>query len=89
MAMGLAYFLIELWSIDGIFALSQIQGFVQKKFIMILLLFACLQIKVPKPLVGMVIGRKGDMIKNIQLETGAKVQFKEGTRPRIHAECLL
>lgn len=35
------------------------------------------EIPVPKPLVGMVIGRSGDTIKNIQIDTGAKVQFKE------------
>ena len=32
----------------------------------------------PRTAVGMVIGKNGDMIKRIQQESGAKVQFKAG-----------
>ena len=32
----------------------------------------------PRIAVGMVIGKNGDRIKNIQQESGAKVQFKAG-----------
>lgn len=32
---------------------------------------------VPKPAVGVVIGKGGDMIKKIQAETGARVQFQQ------------
>ena len=35
-------------------------------------------IGVPRQGVGLVIGKGGDMIKKIQTETGAKVQFKPG-----------
>nr|XP_054769541.1 far upstream element-binding protein 1-like [Lytechinus pictus] len=35
------------------------------------------EVVVPKHAVGMVIGRKGEMIKRIQEQTGARVQFKE------------
>lgn len=31
----------------------------------------------PKPAVGVVIGKGGDMIKKIQAETGARVQFQQ------------
>lgn len=34
------------------------------------------EIPVPRPMVGVVIGRGGEMIKKIQTDTGAKVQFK-------------
>lgn len=37
-----------------------------------------MQIQVPRSAVGIVIGKNGDMIKKIQSETGAKVQFKPG-----------
>ena len=33
---------------------------------------------VPRQGVGIVIGKGGEMIKKIQSETGAKVQFKQG-----------
>ena len=36
------------------------------------------QIPVPRQAVGLVIGKGGEMIKKIQTETGAKVQFKPG-----------
>lgn len=36
------------------------------------------QIPVPRTAVGIVIGKNGDMIKKIQQESGAKVQFKAG-----------
>ena len=32
----------------------------------------------PRTAVGIVIGKNGDMIKKIQQESGAKVQFKAG-----------
>ena len=32
----------------------------------------------PRPAVGLVIGKGGDMIKKIQQDTGARVQFKPG-----------
>lgn len=35
------------------------------------------QVLVPKPAVGVVIGKGGDMIKKIQAETGARVQFQQ------------
>lgn len=38
----------------------------------------CWQIPVPRQAVGLVIGKGGEMIKKIQGETGAKVQFKPG-----------
>ena len=38
----------------------------------------CFQIPVPRQGVGIVIGKGGEMIKKIQSETGAKVQFKQG-----------
>lgn len=34
-----------------------------------------LEVSVPRPMVGIVIGKSGEMIRKIQLETGAKVQF--------------
>lgn len=37
-----------------------------------------IQIPVPRTAVGIVIGKNGDMIKKIQQESGAKVQFKAG-----------
>jgi far upstream element-binding protein len=42
-----------------------------------------MEIPVPRNLVGVVIGKGGDMIKKIQSETGARVQFKpdEGNGP--------
>ncbi len=40
--------------------------------------FFHLQIHVPRGAVGIIIGREGAMIKKIQTETGARVQFKEG-----------
>lgn len=36
-----------------------------------------MEIPVPRNLVGVIIGRGGEMIKKIQSETGAKVQFKQ------------
>ena len=36
------------------------------------------QVAVPKTAVGVVIGKGGDMIKKIQSETGARVQFHQG-----------
>lgn len=41
------------------------------------------EIPVPRNLVGVIIGRGGEMIKKIQSETGARVQFKpdEGQSP--------
>ena len=36
-----------------------------------------LDIPVPRSCVGIVIGKGGEMIKKIQAETGAKVQFKQ------------
>ncbi|XP_038046916.1 far upstream element-binding protein 1-like isoform X2 [Patiria miniata] len=40
---------------------------------------------VPRQTVGIIIGKKGEMIRNIQEETGAKVQFKEddGSEERV------
>lgn len=35
------------------------------------------KVLVPKPAVGVVIGKGGDMIKKIQAETGARVQFQQ------------
>ena len=37
-----------------------------------------MDISVPRQGVGLVIGKKGEMIQKIQNETGAKVQFKTG-----------
>lgn len=37
-----------------------------------------MDIGVPRQGVGLIIGKGGDMIKKIQCETGAKVQFKPG-----------
>ena len=37
-----------------------------------------LQIRVPRSAVGVIIGKGGDMIKKIQEETGARVQFLPG-----------
>lgn len=37
-----------------------------------------LQVLVPQAAVGVVIGKGGDMIKKIQSETGARVQFQQG-----------
>ena len=37
-----------------------------------------IQINVPRGAVGIIIGKAGAMIKRIQEETGAKIQFKEG-----------
>lgn len=39
-----------------------------------------MDIGVPRQGVGLVIGKGGDMIKKIQTETGAKVQFKPGKK---------
>ncbi|KAG1649351.1 Far upstream element-binding protein 1 [Nymphon striatum] len=36
------------------------------------------EIGVPRPAVGVVIGKSGDMIKKIQTDTGARVQFQQG-----------
>lgn len=36
-----------------------------------------IKVVVPKNAVGVVIGKGGDMIKKIQMETGAKVQFRQ------------
>ena len=36
------------------------------------------QVLVPQAAVGVVIGKGGDMIKKIQNETGARVQFQQG-----------
>ena len=36
------------------------------------------QVLVPQAAVGVVIGKGGDMIKKIQSETGARVQFQQG-----------
>lgn len=36
------------------------------------------QVLVPRAAVGVVIGKGGDMIKKIQAETGARVQFQQG-----------
>lgn len=36
-----------------------------------------IEVSVPRPAVGLVIGKGGDMIKKIQSETGAKVQFHQ------------
>ncbi|CAH1164508.1 unnamed protein product [Phaedon cochleariae] len=36
-----------------------------------------MEVLVPRPAVGVVIGKGGDMIKKIQAETGAKVQFQQ------------
>lgn len=36
------------------------------------------QIAVPRPSVGVVIGRNGEMIKKIQSDAGVKIQFKPG-----------
>lgn len=36
-----------------------------------------LQVLVPRAAVGVVIGKGGDMIKKIQAETGARVQFQQ------------
>lgn len=41
-----------------------------------------MDIGVPRQGVGLVIGKGGDMIKKIQAETGAKVQFKQGNLER-------
>jgi far upstream element-binding protein len=35
-------------------------------------------VAVPRAAVGVVIGKGGDMIKKIQSETGARVQFQQG-----------
>lgn len=40
--------------------------------------FVILQIAVPRPSVGVVIGRNGEMIKKIQSDAGVKIQFKPG-----------
>jgi far upstream element-binding protein len=37
-----------------------------------------LKVAVPRAAVGVVIGKGGDMIKKIQNETGARVQFQQG-----------
>lgn len=42
--------------------------------------FSTLQIPVPRQAVGIVIGKGGEMIKKIQSETGARVQFKPGKK---------
>ncbi len=36
------------------------------------------QVAVPRSAVGVVIGKNGEMIKKIQNETGARVQFQQG-----------
>lgn len=48
-------------------------------FVIICSLSFTQQIQVPRSAVGIVIGKGGDMIKKIQSDTGAKVQFKPGT----------
>lgn len=40
-------------------------------------LFAGIEVSVPRAAVGVVIGKGGDMIKKIQAETGARVQFQQ------------
>ena len=40
--------------------------------------FPPLQVAVPRSAVGVVIGKNGEMIKKIQNETGARVQFQQG-----------
>jgi len=36
----------------------------------------CLQIAVPRSMIGVVIGKGGEMIKKIQQESGARIQFR-------------
>jgi hypothetical protein len=42
------------------------------------LVLPLLQVAVPRSAVGVVIGKNGEMIKKIQNETGARVQFQQG-----------
>lgn len=48
-----------------------------------------LQIPVPRGMVGVVIGRGGEMIKKIQAETKAKVQFKTDDGQGPHRVCTV
>ncbi|EDV27591.1 uncharacterized protein TRIADDRAFT_53440 [Trichoplax adhaerens] len=42
-----------------------------------------LEVPVPRDVVGVVIGRGGETIKRIQMETGTKIQFKEDSNPNL------
>jgi predicted PilT family ATPase len=44
----------------------------------IIIVGECLQVEVPKALVGFVIGRNGEHINNIQNTCGVRLQFQNG-----------
>jgi len=40
------------------------------------IIFVLLQVPVPRSLIGVIIGKGGDMIKKIQEQSGSRIQFK-------------
>jgi predicted PilT family ATPase len=54
-------------------------GHIMKTCVALFLTFCYyLKVAVPRSAVGVVIGKNGEMIKKIQNETGARVQFQQG-----------